>query len=131
MTKVSNILCTTCLILCVIACGLSIYGLTFPRCKKNICKYNSIPQCCENFASNSCHDYEEYNLFTTCYDINQKCNEFKCKLIYNNITTFGDYYESDEIFAIPGGMINWVFAVTYIIFSPFVIALIIFAWCKN
>ena len=88
-------------IICIII-GFTIYGMTLPRCKKNICKYNSIPQCCENSLNQSCHDYTEYNSFTKCNDINKKCNVFKCKLVYNNITIYEKIGHSN-VFEVPGG----------------------------
>jgi len=106
-------------IICIII-GFTIYGMTLPRCKKNICKYNSIPQCCENSLNQSCHDYTEYNSFTKCNDINKKCNVFKCKLVYNNITTFIPNDESSKIFDIPGGIVSFVFCIIAICICGFI-----------
>ena len=98
-----NMIFILCILICITTSGFSIYGLTFKDCQKNICKFNSTPYCCDNDFIQSCHEYTEYNSFTKCDDINKKCNEFKCKLTYNNMTKYVGYDETDKIYDIPGG----------------------------
>ena len=120
-----NMIFILCILICITTFGFSIYGLTFKYCQKNICKFNSTPYCCDNDFIQSCHEYTEYNSFTKCDDINKKCNEFKCKLTYNNMTKYVGYDETDKIYDIPGGLPARAFSFVFL-FLSIIIGIILF-----